>query len=1516
MDNTKEKDAMFFDFSKIRIHDGSQEKGFEELICQLAHLQKPDNADYFVRKEGAGGDAGVECFWKLKDDTEHAWQAKYFLREMNSSRWDQISESIETALQKHPAITIYYVALPLDRTDSRKIGRGGKQVVSIYDEWCLHVEKWEKLATDKGMQVKFEFWGKHEICQMLQTDNPCYTGRALYWFDEPILGLEHFTRIAEQSKRVLCERYTPEYHLDLPIANTFDGIGLTLNWWKKLESVFNSWIKSKSKLEADCFTLQEYITRSEWVALEKHIEIFYDRFCVGLKDKRFLEILEQLKTTANELIEITQACLEILPYPPDATEKEKNCRRVLYDFDSEMDKILSFLSGKNVSAAVSRTALLHGDAGIGKSHLLCDIALQRLQQNLPTVFILGQHYKGGNPLDFILESLDLKGLRYQQVLGALDAAGEANATNTLIIIDAINEGGGRDDWYDQVARFAVVLSDYPHLSLVLSCRNTFLNYMIPADIGADRLVRIEHHGFRGYEHRAAAKYLSQQGIAKPSAPITAPEFSNPLFIKTCCKALKARGETVFPKGLQGINILFDFYVNSIEYNISLKKRYRPGETVVRDVLLQFASHLYPDHLFGIPLREARELINAFDPNPMVGAGLLDELIYEGVLAEDILPAKENGKRGQPVVRFTYERFSDYFVAKKLIEKHVTDGYLQSAFEPGQPLGNLFSGTHKYGLDGILEAMAICIAEQYHAELIDLVPKQDREDNWLFELLFTQTLLRRSVASFTERTIELLNHIPEYGHRSTRLDILLSLSTEARHPWNADFLHRNLILLSLPERDAFWSIHLAVSDYEEDENEPESIVRTLIDWAQFGNLDDIEPERLRLTAVTLLWFTTSSNRKVRDQATKSLVRILSLCPVYLPQLIEQFYDIDDLYLLERLYATAFGVVSNIPDPERITEIAQKLYDKVFRTGQPVPHILLRDYARSTLEYALDHNLLPPDIKPQSFRPPYKSEWPIENPTQAELEKLEGDEYSSDIKSSLMGFPGDFGNYTMGCVHDWSLTPLSEATPETWYELQVHFAQTLRDDLKQRYLDYLNEINDGDEDMDLAALLNGLEEFDDEELEQIAEEETDAEESSWDVLKKEIEESLDVERQEYFRWISSIPGDKLPASFNKKWAQRWVCKRAYELGWKKELFEDFESHCSRGRDRGSNLMERIGKKYQWIAFHQLLAHLADNLHWIDRGYSDADDSRYFGPWQSWNRDIDPSHWLRKTERKYEGRQWWQPYQFPFAEDNFDEQLKWMWSEDIIPPFEQLLQVIAPQDDLHWTVLHGFANQSKRSLLDCDRTISRQIGWFRINSIIIAKKNCKQIIKATADQNLCDPYLTSISTTGHQVFLREYPWYESCQDMTDWRESSRFEKIIPMKYLVPIAKYEWESGNEDHSITDNISFYLPSKMLIRNLGLSAVPGEKVGQWMDTNDHLAFFDPSISEQGSSYALIRTKLLLPWLEEQELQLVWLVGGEKYLIPNKSTNFSGRHVFSGAYLMTEHGPKGNLWFIKEEPRVR
>ena len=174
------------DFSQIQIHAGSQSKGFEELVCQLASLSKPENAKEFIRKDGAGGDAGVECYWKLQDGSEHAWQAKYFLKPLGPSQWKQISRSVKSALSKHPNLTKYYICLPRDRTDSRRSSTAGSQIPSELDKWNQHIARWKAIAAVKSMQVEFEYWGEHEILLMLQRDTSDFVGIARHWFGPPI----------------------------------------------------------------------------------------------------------------------------------------------------------------------------------------------------------------------------------------------------------------------------------------------------------------------------------------------------------------------------------------------------------------------------------------------------------------------------------------------------------------------------------------------------------------------------------------------------------------------------------------------------------------------------------------------------------------------------------------------------------------------------------------------------------------------------------------------------------------------------------------------------------------------------------------------------------------------------------------------------------------------------------------------------------------------------------------------------------------------------------------------------------------------------------------------------------------------------------------------------------------------------------------------------------------------------------------------------------------------------------
>ena len=170
------------DFSRIRVHEGSQRKGFEDFVCQLANRLKPENALEFIPKEGAGGDAGVECYWKLIDGSEHAWQAKYFTKRLGKSQWQQISKSVETALNKHPKLTKYYVCLPIDLTETR-VKRNGQPILSERDRWNNYVRKWTEIAARQSMNVEFVFWGKLQIHSViLQSDPGEIANFTQYWF--------------------------------------------------------------------------------------------------------------------------------------------------------------------------------------------------------------------------------------------------------------------------------------------------------------------------------------------------------------------------------------------------------------------------------------------------------------------------------------------------------------------------------------------------------------------------------------------------------------------------------------------------------------------------------------------------------------------------------------------------------------------------------------------------------------------------------------------------------------------------------------------------------------------------------------------------------------------------------------------------------------------------------------------------------------------------------------------------------------------------------------------------------------------------------------------------------------------------------------------------------------------------------------------------------------------------------------------------------------------------------------
>ncbi|QDV58322.1 hypothetical protein [Rosistilla oblonga] len=1435
-------------YDHIRTHNGSQTGGFEELICQLAHLEPPDNALTFVSKEGSGGDAGVECFWILSDQTEHGWQAKYFTKTPTDSQWGQIDKSVRTAIEKHPALKKYYVCLPVDRTDSRKNSKNGKQTKSALDKWNRHVEEWQELAHSKDMEIEFEYWGAHEIGIRLTQDDSMFRGRLLYWFDSTVLPPEKLRQFVEKQELTLGARYTPQFHVDLPIAQVLHGLISSEDFWSQLSNVAHRWLKElEVYLRITKVGDQTLFNESKLESLKLRTSL------LDALQRRNETVLGSCSQDAQYVVHKVSRCLDD-SYKDEAPDdkphsSEKKFSDYVNKFFNETSSLEYWLERDPVKAAQSGALLVTGEAGSGKSHLFCDLAKQIVNESKTAILLLGQQYRGGNPLADLLDHLDLKTKSYADVLGAIDAAGESNKQKAVLMIDAINEGVHRNCWPDFLVGLVSEVANYPNIALAISCRSRFDSLLVPEQLG-NHMTRIIHEGFRGFEHRAAARYLSEQGIAKPSVPITSPEFSNPLFVKTVSSALKSQGKTAWPKGNQGATNMFRIYVESLEAIVCRKRKISPNDRVVEKSLAAVAKELFPENMFGIGWDKATSVINAIDTAVNPNDSLMQMLLDEGALAEDIGWPRDSGGDNEPpiVVRFAYERFSDHFVANHLIAQ-LGEKDIEILFIEDGPIGSLMKDGRTDEIVGVLQALSILIAEKFEKELWDLIPEELKKDDWLFDVVFVDRLSQRAPGGFFDKTKILLNKIRSQRYFDRRLQILVELSNEPDHPWNGRFLHNHLSSRPMPERDEHWSTFVGLNDGSEGDSQTETIVRAHIEWAQSGNMQGIERERALLCAITLTWFFSTTNKATRDQASCALARLLSHFPDIVAELLELFANCNDLYVSERLLAAVYGAVSNIDDLPTIKTIANAVFGMVFKSGEPTAHLLYRDYARGVLELALRYGCLADEISPEQFRPPYRSAWPLDNP-------LDISGSGGSIESSLMGFINDFGKYTMSCVHHWSPTLLTIIEPQTWGDIFAEF----RSRLTEEQLSLLDKYRSDWKNCHWSC--------DENDVEKITQDDVDN-------AKERFTKTLTPEQKEEFRWNSGNGREDSLASFSRKWAQRWIVQRCYELGWNAKLFDDFERTYSSSVDRRRRDVERIGKKYQRIALMEFMAHLSDNVHYKDEHDEETGEIRpYDGPWQPWKRDIDPTIWLRKTNDsgwdEWNEPVWWNPIAFKFSPCTDKEKKRWVSSGTDVPDFTQFVQIANREDHTNWYSLKGFAQWREKTSSGSESNLERDV-WFRINSIIIDKSDLAKLKNEIDGQDYIDPHFVGSNSTGHQVFFREYPWHSSCR-IPD--EPPEWERKFACNYFLPFAEYEWESTDNDSSIEESIRIYLPSPRLIRDLKL--VPYlNRFDLWLNDKNEATFQDPSVYSDGPRFGLIEEKAMSKYLIDRHKTLVWLIGGEK-----------------------------------------
>ena len=307
--------------------------------------------------------------------------------------------------------------------------------------------------------------------------------------------------------------------------------------------------------------------------------------------------------------------------------------------------------------------IVWGDAGTGKTHLLCDVARRRLAVKRPTIVMMGQRFTGAaDPWTQALEQMDMAGVPVDDFVGALESAAQAAGARALVMIDALNEGRGSKLWPAHLPAFLARLERSEWIGVVLAVRSSY-EQMIPADIRS-RALAVRHGGFGGRSYSAVREFFAHYGLSLASAPLLGPGFDNPLFLKTVCAGLQGKGITELPRGSRGITAIFDLYLSSVNDRLARVLGYPERKPLVQDALRELAGAFAAVREKWLSVEEAAAAVDAHLPRRRYEDSLYRALVAEGVLIEEHGGLRVRGRGGSEVVFVAYDRLAEYLVTEK------------------------------------------------------------------------------------------------------------------------------------------------------------------------------------------------------------------------------------------------------------------------------------------------------------------------------------------------------------------------------------------------------------------------------------------------------------------------------------------------------------------------------------------------------------------------------------------------------------------------------------------------------------------------------------------------------------------------------------------------------------------------------------------------------------------------------------------------------------------------------------
>ena len=961
------------DWSKLKPYQNDKRRSFEELCYQVAKGLYGDKGRFTSIDDSGGGD-GVEFYLTLPNGDQWGWQAKFYQpgdRLSQSSRKQSITNSIKKACEIHPRLKKWFLCTATNFTPNEQTWFDNALRQSISED------------------IELKHWGDSDFNNWLS--EPRFRGKLYYFFGELELDFDWFKRQFEIEKAELKKQYDSSLHTEIEAETDIHAL---LGDHAFVEHI----TESIEKLEEELEDLKDAVDNLNkpiqkdivWDAAKK------DKIANAAKPLRdtVIETIDQFKQAKEFLKEnmlyeaqtINWDCvfkkLEDVLSIYRAAIDESDISEIEYVGESEYrarilddtrwlvhrpESIIANLLDDFLNFEIYKCKLLNhselkifGNAGVGKTHIACNICDNRLRNGLPALFVRGVLFTDDQSIGSQLhKKLDIPAsYSFQDFLQALSAAAEAYNTRIPLFIDGLNEATDNGTlskvWQNYLKGFVYEIAQNKNVVLITTCRSSYKKV-----IWDDEYLRysVDVEGFETDEvtQEAIVKYSKVYNI-EPNltlAPLT--QFKHPIYLKIYFETKKRsiNSEESDYVGEQALFEIFDEYLVVCNKAICDSLNRHESASIVQIELTKIAEYLWTNRCRDIPFNELGYLV---DGKP------LDELAWDSsksqaILNEDLLVYRDWGQFGESVY-FTYDLLGGYLIAKYLFEQ--VDDDVQGFINSEEVVGALFSEDYQT-LHPMHEDISRCLAA--------LIPSKTGEylhnlsENIIARYYSIRSLFEISPKYITDNCVNRISHIflESPDSRIPLLELAESTVGHPGHRFDVIFWSKQLSALSMSERDLSWTEHV-----RNNRERFEELVKRFEETSRNDqDISELSSKRLHLLAEYIMWILTSTDRPLRDKATRALYWYGRRFPrKFFEDLVMKSFTINDPYISERMLAATYGIAmarhNNFEDDSFIAEVlplyGRQLYENMFKPNAPhaTTHILARDYAKRTIDIALIHH----------------------------------------------------------------------------------------------------------------------------------------------------------------------------------------------------------------------------------------------------------------------------------------------------------------------------------------------------------------------------------------------------------------------------------------------------------------------------------------------------------------------------------------------------------------------------------